>query len=252
MLKVTSNLYTNQNIQIKKQTNVFKKNISFLGAERIFINTSTKIPRIEVLPNVNPGFADKIINCIKEFSPDWLKKFKDESYKIILTPTLSEAYKSQKLFDPAVEYFENKNPKMTLGVTYSKDKFGKNFFAFCDKPPYSDEYMKELRNHEFSHGIADISCFAENPQIIEATKKDIVLIEEEKFDTLNNNEKLLIVDYFFNPKVHSPLDEIIADVHAWNLGAGCYGSGVVGNVINPKLMTYLFSNLSAVLKKFML
>ncbi len=226
-----------------------KKEISFKGVEGLFKKAPNLFPKIEILPGVSDDFVTKITRQISEFSPEWLKEFKNNNYKIILSPTFSDAYKSQKVFDSAIEKFEKQNPKGTLGVTYSEGKFGKNFFVFCDKPPYSNIFMRNITNHELSHGVVNIKELDKNNQTLKAIKKDVdLIIKERKLDKLTAAERQMISYYFFNPYAHLPIDEIIADVYAWNQGGGCYGSGLVMNVKNPDLMKNIFPNLSEYLK----
>ena len=264
MLNISNNLNTynstkiqNRNLTFSKkntaQTDVFQKsnNISFTGIQGLFKTKANNIPQIEILPRVSDDFISRITKQINEFSPQWLNKFKNHNYKIILAPSFADAYKSQGVFDPNIEYFEKINPKGTLGVTYSKGRFGKNFFAFCDKPPYSDIFMKSIVNHELSHGIVNISGLDKDRKTLELIKKDVeLIIKDRKLDKLEPNERKLVSHYFFNNQAYLPIDEIIADVCAWNKGSGCYGSGLVLNVQNPNLMTSLFPNLSDYLKKF--
>lgn len=233
------------------QTDVFQKSnqISFTSVNGVFKLVPELAPKLEILPNVSEDFVTRITKQISEFSPEWLKKFRQEGYKIILTPSFSDAYKSQRVFDPTIEYFEKANSKGTLGVTYSEGKFGKNFFAFCDKPPYSNRYMKGIVNHELSHGVVNISGVDKNQATLEAIKKDVnTLIKNRKLDKLTSDERLMILHYFFNKNAYLPIDELAADVCAWNNGGGCYGSGLVLDINNPKLMLDLFPNLSQYLK----
>ena len=266
-MKITNNntiLYTGtkfNNIQSKYktannlQTDVFQRRVSssnslsFKGIQGLFRKTPNLVPQIEVLPKVSNDFVSSVTKQISEFSPEWLKKFKAEGYKIILAPTFSEAYKSQGVFDPMVEYFERTNPKGTLGVTYSEGKFGKNFFAFCDKPPYSNRYMPSIVNHELSHGIVNISGVDKDQKTLEMIKKDVeLIIKSRKLDKLSPNERMMISHYFFNKNAYLPVDELAADVCAWNKGGGVYGSGLVLDVNKPNLMPELFPNLSRYLK----
>lgn len=261
-MKITNNtiLYTSakfNNVQPKYktannlQTDVFQRSnsISFNGIQGLFKKTPNLVPPIEVLPKVSDDFVSRATKQISKFPPEWLKKFRDEGYKIILAPTFSDAYKSQRVFDPAVEYFERTNPKGTLGVTYSEGKFGKNFFVFCDKPPYSNRYMSSIVNHELSHGIVNVSEVDKSKKTLEMIKKDVeLIIKHKKLDTLTPNERRMISHYFFNPNAYLPIDELAADVCAWNMGGGVYGAGLVLDVNNPKLMTGLFPNLSDYLK----
>ena len=232
------------------QTDVFQKsNLSFKGVQGLFKTAPELMPKLEILPNVSDNFVTKITRQISEFSPEWLKKFKTENYKIILSPTFSDAYKSQRVFDPAVEYFERMNPIGTLGVTYSEGKFGKNFFVFCDKPPFSNLYMPSIVNHELSHGIVNISGVDKSPKTLEMIKKDVeLMIRKKKLDSLTPDERTMISHYFFNKNAYLPVDELATDVYAWNKGGGVYGSGLILDVNNPNLMTELFPNLSGYLK----
>ena len=103
-----------------KRKDTFEKqnNVSFKGIEGVFKTCPALFPKVEVLPGVNDNFVTEITKQISKFPNVWLRKFKKENYDIILSPTLSEAYKSKNIFDPVVEFFEKENPKCTLGVTY--------------------------------------------------------------------------------------------------------------------------------------
>lgn len=251
-----------QNETIKKQDNRFKnsspqsdvfqksQDISFKGLQGLFLKDPKSVPQIEVLSGVSDDFVSRITRQISQFPSDWLKKIKDENYKIILAPNLSDAYESQRVFDPVVENFEEINPKGTLAVTYSQRRpGGKNFFVFCDKQPHSDKYMGGIVNHELSHGVVNILSLDKNEKTLGLIKKDVdLIIKERKLDKLTLTERCMVSRYFFNSKAHVPIDEIVADVYAWNKGQGCYGSGLVMDAVNPKLMTNLFPNLSEYLK----
>ena len=232
-------------------TNVLKKrrNTSFKGIEGLFKTNPELVPQLEILPSVSDNYITRITKQISNFSREWLKKFKSEGYKIILTPKFTDAYKAERVFDPAVEYFERINPKGTLGVTYAQGKFGKNFFAFCDKPPFSDIYMPSIVNHELSHGIVNIKGIDKSQKTLELLKKDVdLLIKNNKLNKLSQNERDMLFQYFFKKNAYLPVDEIAADVCAWNRGGGIYGSGMVLNVNNHNLMTETFPNLSKYLK----
>lgn len=262
MLTILNNLklsnpryYKKTNCNLKSvdnfQSDIFQKNnsVSFKGGQGLFKTAPNLVSQIEVLPKVSDDFVSRVTKQISEFSPEWLKRFKNNNYKIILTPSFSDAYKSQRIFDPTIEYFEKVNPKGTLGITYSEGRFGKNFFAFCDKPPYSDMYMREIVNHELSHGVVNITELDKTPKAIELVKKDVeLIIKDRKLDKLEPKERQMLSYYFFNQGAHLPIDEIIADVYAWNKGAGCYGSGLVMGINNPNLMKNLFPNLSNYLR----
>lgn len=266
MIRISNSVYTVKNQQTTKladnrtKTNITQNNttlkslgttspvnkVSFAGFNNLFNKSSDLIPEVKILPGVNNDFVSKTIKQINEFSQEWLKKFKNNNYKIILSPTLSDAYESQKVFDQEVKKIEKINPKGILSATYSGNK---NFFVFCDKPPYSDKFSREIVNHELSHGVVNISGLDNNQQILELIKKDVdLMIKERKLEKLSSKEREMISHYFFNKEAHLPIDDIIADVYAWNKGAGCYGSGLVMDVTNPKLMTDLFPNLSNKLK----
>ena len=250
----TNHKYKCRNIN-SLQADAFRRNkntsnsLSFTGIQSLFKKNPSSIPPIEVLPEVSDDFVSKITKLISNFPPEWLNKFRNENYKIILAPTFSSAYKSQGVFDPAAEYFERVNPKGTLGVTYSEGKSGKNFFVFCEKPPYSDSYMSSIVKHELSHGIVNISGVDKNPKTLEMIKKDVeLIIKNKKLDRLTPNERRMISYYFFNKNAYLPIDELAADVCAWNNGGGIYGSGLILEIYNPKLMIDLFPNLSGYLK----
>ena len=223
-------------------------NVAFKGKEGLFKTNPTLVPRVVVLPGVSDEFVTKITKQISEFSADWLLKLKKNNYKIILSPTYSEAYRYQGVIDPIVEAAEKKNPKGTLAVTYT-DGVIKNFFVFCDKPPYSNDYMPEIVNHELSHGVVNVAGLNNDKKVIGELKRDVELImQEQKMDKLTPAENAMVTHCFFNPNAHLPIDEILSDVYAWNKGRGCYGSGLVMGVKNPNLMGTLFPNLSECLK----
>ena len=245
-LKNKSNILTINNEKINSQS----KEVSFSGIKDIFCKKpDDKLP-INVVGNIRLDFIEKIKNNIKNFPQYWQNIFKENNYKIILSPTLSDAYKSQNVFDPIIDFFEKQNPRGTLGCTYSEGKFGKNFFAFCDKPPASDVFMSGIVNHELSHGVVNVSGLDKKGRTLELIKKDVALIEKEaKLKNLDSNEKQMISHYFFNSNAYLPVDEIIADIYAWNNGGGCYGSGLVFGVKNPDLLKHLFPNLNSFLSK---
>ena len=240
-------VYTTQ--PLKSDVFESSRKISFKGLEGLFKTSPNLVPKIEILPKVSDDFVSKATRQISEFSAEWLKKFRSNNYKVILSPNFSNAYKSQGVFDPTIEFFEKQNPKGTLGVTYSQGWFGKNFFVFCDKPPYSNMFMPNIVNHELSHGVVNIAGLDKSNKILELIKKDVeLIIKERKLDKLSPIERQMVSHYFFNKNAYLPIDEIAADVYAWNKGKGCYGSGLVMDIQNPNLMKNLFPNLSEYLK----
>ncbi len=224
------------------------RKISFSGIKHDTFESLIK-PKIKVLPGVSDNYVKNVQKEISTFPKEWLKKFNENGYEIILSKNFSQAYKSKRVYDPAIEIFEQQNPRGTLGVTYSEGASGKNFFVFCDKPPYSNKYMANIVTHELSHGVVNTTELDKNPQVIKLIEKDIQsAISERKFDKMSSEEKQMISHYFFNKNAYLPIDEIIADTYAWTKGKGCYGSGLVMDIYNPNLMINLFPNLADYLK----
>lgn len=263
MMQISLDTNNNQQIYSPKKRNISayttkplksdvfesSRKISFKGLEGLFKTSSNLVPKIEILPKVSDDFVSKVKKQINEFSAEWLEKFRSNNYKIILSPNFDTAYKSQGVFDPIIEFFEKQNPKGTLGVTYSEGRFGKNFFVFCDKPPYSNMFMPNIVNHELSHGVINITELDKSNKTLELLKKDVeLIIKKRKLDKLSPIERQMVSHYFFNKNAYLPIDEITADVYAWNKGHGCYGSGLIMGIENPNLMKNLFPNLSEYLK----
>lgn len=232
-------------------SDIFQKNsnITFGKLKESTYNKCDSALEITVLPDVSSDFVTRVTECINNFPSKWLYKLKEDNYRIILAPTFQSAYKSQKVFDPFVGCFEKRNPNGTLGVTYSSKKNGKNFIVFCDKPLFSDINMRGIVNHELSHGVVNITGLDKNLEVLELIKKDVAsMIKEQKLDKLTPKERLMVSHYFFNSKAYLPIDEIVADVYAWNQGDGFYGSELVLDVYNNTLMKNLFPSLSDYLK----
>lgn len=231
---------------------VFQKNatIPVKNGSLLASNPNTSLG-FEVLSDVDEAFISKIRKQVNSFSPYWLQRFKQEGYKIILAPTLESAYKKEGVFDKSIRSFEAKNQKGTLGMTYANSK-GKKFFVFCDKPMAEDKYIPSIVNHELSHGIVNILGIDKDKNALEAIKKDVAeIVQGKKLDKLTPEERTLVSRYFFNQSAHLPLDELSADICAWNFDKGIYGSGLIYGVDNPDLMTGLFPNLTAFLDKIM-
>lgn len=201
---------------------------------------------IQILDGVTQKFVDKVSTQINDFPSKFLRELKKANFKVVLSPTLSDAYSSQKVFDANVFKTEFMNPKGTLGATYYEGINGKNFFAFAEKPPFSDKYMEGIVNHELSHGIDGVKELNKNQEVLIAIKKDIAEnIKERKLDKLNPIDRKIASKYFFNKDAHAPLSEMISDTLAWKQkGGGCYGSGLIEGESNPNLVSYLFPNLS--------
>ena len=235
------------NIAYKLSSDFFQcsSQVSFKGRNEC-INKSADSPlKLEVLPGVSQEFISMVTDEISAFPKEWLHKFKDKGFKIIIAPTFKEAYASQNVFDPTIEFFEKKNPLGTLGVTYTEGEFGKNFFVFADKPPYSNKFVDAIVPHELSHGVVSVTKLDKNEKVLKLIKNDIdLIIKQNKLHKLTPQERKLISHYFFSKTAYLPLDEIIADVYAWNKSKGCYGSGLVLGVQNPNLMKELFPSLS--------
>lgn len=208
--------------------------------------TKTKIPEIDVLNGVTKSFSKRATKTIKEFPKKWLFEFKNQGYKIILSPSLKAAYEKQGVYDPVAEFFEKNNPNGTLGAIYDgRDKNSLcKFFAFCDKPPYSNRFMKNIINHELCHGVADIQKLSSNPQVLSLIQKDCkTIVEDDKLYKLTFPERRLINYHFFDKNAYLPIEEIIADTYAWIIGEGIYGSELTLPDKNPNLMKTLFPSL---------
>jgi hypothetical protein len=247
MLNISPVKIQNYNYQ---NSAVATKPVTFKGAEDAFQRTSKVMPEIEVLDGVSKDFVSRITKQIGEFPQKWLTKLKNESYQTVLSPTFIDAYTKKRVFDSDIFAAEFHNPKGTLGVTYADYSGDKNFFVFCDKPPYSDKYMSGVVNHELSHGVVNVLGLDKNAEYLKAIQKDVELIaKNRKLDKLTETERLLVSHYFFNQNASFPIDEIIADCIAWQQkGGGCYGSGLVLDVKNPNLIPNLFPTLSAKVK----
>ena len=83
-----------------------KSNVNFKGAKTPFKTSPKPIPPIEILPDVSDSFAAKAIRQISEFPPKWLNEFKNNGCKIILSPSLNLAYKSQGVCDVTAKTLE--------------------------------------------------------------------------------------------------------------------------------------------------
>ncbi len=265
-MKIISDYFNRQNFQLgtpRKQSPIksggaicndtFEKtnSIAFTsGIYKDFEHKNPLLPELKVLDGVDKAFAERLTKHINDFPPKWLNLLSKKGYKVIAAPSLLDAYISEKVFDPFVLKTEIQNPKGTLGVTYDNGAKGKKFFVFCDKPPYSDDYLKNIVNHEFSHGIVNSLGLDKNKQVIEILKQDVDEIKKrKKFQDLSKEELKMVSYYFFNPKAHLPADEILADLLAWNNGGGCYGSGFIMGVKNPDIMKTLFPKLNSFLSQ---
>lgn len=223
------------------------KNISgmynFDTFEKLKPTINDNTPEINILQNVRESYVSIVKNTIREFPQNWIEKFKQEGYKIIISRTLKEAYNAEKIIDKNIEKAERENPFGTLGVTYWS-KFGKKFFVFCDKPPYSDKAIKNIVFHEFSHGVVNSLNLDLNKSIKKFIKNDLKNIKKNKIlNSLSSSENQLISHFLFREK-EIPVREIIADTHAWQKGAGLYGSGLYTGKYNPNLMKTLFPELN--------
>ncbi len=67
--------------------------------------------------------------------------------------------------------------------------------------------------------------------------------------TLADDEMDIFKTFFFNERIKTPREEIIADTLAWNMGGGKYGGGAIFGIRNRNLMRDLFPNLSRYLAK---
>ena len=260
-MKVGNNYFNYQNYETKipyKQSSIkfkggicrdiFEKTNPITFTSQNHQNFEIKNPppiKLKTLEGVDKAFVQKLQRYIDEFPSKWLKLFDEKGYKVIAAPTLSKAYNSERVFDPFVYELESRNPKGALGVTYDDSRKGKRFFAFCDKPPYTNDYLKNIVNHELSHGIVNSLGLDKNVQVLNFLKQDVGEIKTQgKLNGLTEDELGMISYYFFNPKAHLPVDEILADLLAWNNGGGCYGSGFIMGIKNPDIMKNLFPNLN--------
>lgn len=225
-------------------------NIAFSGITDIFAKRAPQTLDIEALPGIKKSFVQRVKNDIAYFPNEWLKKFKENGYKVVIAPSLKEGYASQKIFDPIIEYIEKNNPMGTLALTYSEGKAGKNFFVFTNKLSSPEKYLKGIVNHELSHGVVEFNKLSQDPEILSLIRHDVKKsLAENLFDTLSQDELRLVNDYFFGNKAKSAIAEIIADTYAWaKTNNGFYGSGCVYDVNNPQLMQILFPSLSQYFK----
>lgn len=200
---------------------------------------------IEVIGKVSDDFIEKVQHEIQNYSQEWISIFKKNHYKVILTDSVTSAYKSQGMINPGITKKEILNPKGVLGATHHSADSKTNFFCFCDNGELSKKYIKNTVNHEFGHGIVNINTLYKNTDCINALKADVKNIAlEKKLDKLSQEERELVSHYFFNKSSAMPVDEIMADLIAWKKGnCGCYGSTLISSKDNPDLMKFLFPQL---------
>lgn len=235
-----SNFYSNDTFEKNNPDNIsFGKHFSIF--KKYFFNT----PEITVLDGVSAEYENNIKDRINKFPKKMLKTLKNKNFKIILSPTIIKAYESQNVCNPLIEFYEKEKPKETLSSTYSDKE--KNFIVFCDKPPYSNKYMNNIVNHELSQGVVKCLELDKSPVIKDVFEKDIESIKKE--NNLKSKEKYFLSHYILKTDPILSYDEILADICAWNLGGGIYGSGLILNINNPDLMKNIFPKTSAILKE---
>ena len=236
----------NINICKYKNKDQNKSYFSFNVAKFDTVSFGAKLPEVDILKGVSKSYSEKVMKTIKSFPKKWLNEFRKNGYKIILSPTLEDAYKKEGIVDNVMHKLESENPQGTLGSVYdSIDKRNSNrFFVFCDKPPYSNRFMKNIINHELCHGVADIQKLSSNPQVLSLIQKDCkTIVEDDKLYKLTFPERRLINYHFFDKNAYLPIEEIIADTYAWIIGEGIYGSELTLPDKNPNLMKTLFPSL---------
>lgn len=202
---------------------------------------------VEIVGDVSQDFIKKISKQIDNFPQRWLDLFKENDYKIVLSKNITDAYKAKGVRSSLVKQSEKINPNGLLGVTHHNEQSRLfNFFCFCDKPPLSDIYMQNIVNHEFGHGLCNIKKLDSDLNFRQALIDDLGEIQtQKKLDSLSESERKLVSHYFFNKKAYLSVDEIIADLFAWQQkGGGCYGTTLILDKENKNLMPYLFPNLN--------
>lgn len=228
-------------------TKQYYHKISFKGSPDKLLGKTNPPVEIKILPNTDEYFAKTILNCINNFPSYWLRKFKQENYRVIISKNLQDAFTYNKINASEIEYFHTVNPSATLSTTYIDKNKGIKFFAFNNNCPLCLSYAQNNVTHEFCHGIVDIKHLNYNQKAIECLFNDINSTIKSK--TVTNEEMSIFKTFFFNKYVKLPKDEIMADVLAWNAGSGKYGSGVVFGIQNKNLMRNLFPSLSKYLAK---
>lgn len=207
---------------------------------------------VKIVGDVSQDFIKNISKQIDGFPQRWLDLFRENNYKIVLSKNMTDAYKAKGVHSSIVEQTEKRNPQGTLGITYNNIQNRLfNFFCFCDKPPLSDIYMQNIVNHEFGHGVCNIKKLDSDSKFKKALIDDLREIQtQKKLDSLNESERKIVSHYFFNEKAYLPVDEIIADLFAWQQkGGGCYGSTLILDKENKNLMPYLFPNLNKAISR---
>lgn len=192
---------------------------------------------IEVIGNVSEQVQKDFTKKIKSFPKKWLQLFKENNYKIVLTDNIEKICREYNIL-------KNKtiSPTNVFGLTYTDGK-NRNFFIFSGKTP--SEHIGKVVNHEFGHGICNINHLDSDSEYRELLSSDVSgIISNRKLDKLSVEERACLSHYFFNSKASLPVDEIIADLIAWNQpDGGCYGSGLIQNNENIELMPSMFPKL---------
>lgn len=233
---------------LKLENDIFQRSVNQLCKEAPAHNCELDFV---ILDGVRKEFVEKIKSSVDLFPRKLQNILKDNGYKVYISPNCKKAYKAENVVDKVVENAEKANPLGTLGVTYREQNGSKNFFVFCDKPPYCDLYTKNIVFHEFSHGIVNSLGLNNNSLVKNAINNDIKsFMNKQTFGELTPNERKLINHLLFKSN-KIPLNEILAESVAWGNGCGVYGCGLVYGVKNPKLINTLFPNLSKQLVDFL-
>lgn len=197
---------------------------------------TTFIP-IDIEDEVSERLKNSITSTIKAFPPKWMKLFKENGYKIIITDDINKIIKEN-----GINSFEV-NPSTTMGLTYTNKNTKQNFFCFSNK--INPKFARNIVSHEFGHGICNIEDLYNSQKMKSCLSKDIdSIIKERKLDKLSEEERKLLSKYFFQKDTNMPLDEIIADLFACSQdNSGCYGSELMLSKEHSELMPYLFPSL---------
>lgn len=217
---------------------------------QIYFNGKPKnieMPNITVLNDIGRDYVTSIKESINRYPQKFLSEIAENGIDILISHNLEDAYKYKGISDPLIEQAEKSNNSGILSATYYKRVPQKGFIVFTDKPR-SEEFVKQLVNHELSQCMVFIRNLKDNTQVLDVLNTDIKGIEK-KLTKLPQNEQKLVKDHLLNENAHMPLDKIISDTLAWQQeGGGLYGSGLIEEIYNPKLLPSLFPNLSNYLK----
>lgn len=241
MLKITS-LYSGINIIKKTGKIAFNSNKPVTD---VFVKNNRKslLPVIEENPNTK-DFTETLNEAFSCLPVKVLNLLKSNNFQI---------YTADDINSICQKYNVKTNPnKEVLGFTHTNFKTQENFFAFSTK--LSGNSVKPVVNHEIGHSICDLMELDSSEQFNSKLKEDISNIKlERKLDNLSEEERKLIFSKLFNSSyVKNSKNEIIADLIAWKLGQGCYGSDLSLNKPNPELMIFLFPKTYHDINKFKL